>query len=205
MRPARPRTRASPLLYESAAAVLRRLRGRRGGARGAAASASTRARGHTASWEVLPGGGGRRRVVGVLAGFPSREGDRLARRFVRADAAARCRRGAGRGTLRHLRAAGTLSPAPAGRRAATSTRSRSTPACRRRGVARALLAEAEPERARAGLRGVALDTGLRERAAPARSTRPTASRERDVRRAPDDAHAPARSAAPGFVSYFKAA
>jgi ribosomal protein S18 acetylase RimI-like enzyme len=70
-------------------------------------------------------------------------------------------------------------------------------------VARRLLAEAEAEAARAGLRGVALDTGLTN--APARALYAAYGfAERDVRRAADARTARAVGG-PGFVSYFKPA
>ena len=59
------------------------------GARAAAAAPrSTRAPAHTASWEVCHVAEAGGAVVGVLAAFPARDGDALARRFVRAHAAA---------------------------------------------------------------------------------------------------------------------
>jgi ribosomal protein S18 acetylase RimI-like enzyme len=68
-------------------------------------------------------------------------------------------------------------------------------------VARRLLAEAEATAARAGLRGVAVDTGLAN--APARALyKAYGFSERDVRRAPDADTARAVGG-PGFVAYFK--
>ena len=120
----------------------------------------------------------------------SREGDRLARRFVALTLRAAAAVALARACSRHLRAAGRVSPQPAARTPATSTRSRSTPRWRRRGVARALLDEAERAGARApACDGVALDTGLHNRP-PARSTRRYGFGEREIRRAPDDADRP---------------
>ncbi len=105
-------------------------------------------------------------------------------------------------TLRHLRAAGTLAPRPPGTAFyvdALAVRAD----WRRRGIARRLLADAEAQAAHAGLRGVALDTGLGN--APARSLyRAYGFAEHDERRAADDRVARAVGG-PGFVSYFKPA
>jgi ribosomal protein S18 acetylase RimI-like enzyme len=68
-------------------------------------------------------------------------------------------------------------------------------------VARRLLAEAEAAAASAGLRGVAVDTGLAN--APARALyEGYGFQERDVRRAPDPDTARAVGGS-GFVAYFK--
>ena len=129
----------------------------------------------------------RREVVGVLAGFPLRDGDGLARRFVSLSFA-RCRRGAGRGRA-----------APARRRAAPPppldlVRRRAGGAeARRQGVATALLSEAERRRAarRLGRRA-------RHRARQPRRRRSTTATGSSPRGRPAPTRAPrARSAGPG--------
>jgi ribosomal protein S18 acetylase RimI-like enzyme len=76
-------------------------------------------------------------------------------------------------------------------------------AWRRRGVAGALLRVAEAEAVRAGLAGVALDTGLANAGARALYTS-FGFEERDVRRARSARIADAVGG-PGFVGYFKSA
>ena len=139
----------------------------------------------------------------MVAGFPvARRRPALAP--VRpADAARACRRGAGRAR------SGTCARPATSRRTrrwtpTTSTRSRSTPSWRRRGIAQRLLDDApSARRARAGLRRLALDTGLHERARRGRCTTAYGFGEREIRRAPDDRTARALGG-PGFVGYLKA-
>ena len=146
---------------------------------------------HSASWEFCYIAEAEGDLIGVLAGFPSRRGEELARRFV--------------GTLpripvwrwprllRHLQAAGHVAPRPpAGSWYVEALAVRYD--WRRRGVARALLGEAEHQAKRNGSTGVALDTGLAN-GAPVPSTRPTASSAALCGAPPTNA-SPARSAAP---------
>jgi ribosomal protein S18 acetylase RimI-like enzyme len=120
-------------------------------------------RGHTASWEVCHVAEAGGEIVGVLAAFPSREGDALARRFVRLTLvhSAPWRIPA---LVRHLQATAAVAPLPPERMLYVDALA-TAPAHRRRGVARALLAEADRMAAAAGLDGVALDTGIENRAA----------------------------------------
>ena len=102
--------------------------------------------------------------------------------------------------LRHLRAAGLVSPNPPLSTLYVDALA-VAPGFRRRGVARTLLAEAEEAAAAAGLAGVALDTGLHND--PARSLYEGAGyRQREIRRAPSPSVA-AAIGGPGFVGYFK--
>jgi ribosomal protein S18 acetylase RimI-like enzyme len=200
VRPAHPDDACVPLLYASAQPYY-----------DAYAGGSERAlrlldavyprRGHAASYELCRVALADGTVAGVLIGFPVLDADRLARRFVQLTLP-RVPPWRWPGTLRHLRAAGTLAPRPP-QHAFYVDALAVDPRFRRRGVARRLLAEAEAEAARAGLRGVALDTGLANR--PARALYAAYGfAERDVRRAADDRVARAVGG-PGFVSYFKPA
>ena len=75
------------------------------------------------------------------------------------------------------------------------------PAWRRRGVARALLGEADRMAAEHGLRGVALDTGIENRAARALYQR-SGFEQRGLRPVPDERSARAIGGS-GFVGYLK--
>jgi ribosomal protein S18 acetylase RimI-like enzyme len=102
--------------------------------------------------------------------------------------------------LRHLGAASRVSPHPPAGSWYVDALAVSA-GCRRRGVARRLLAEAEHAAARAGATGVALDTGLAN--APAQALYEACGyRRREVREAPDERTA-AAIGGPGFIAYFK--
>jgi GNAT superfamily N-acetyltransferase len=198
VRSARPEDAAEALLYASAAPYY-----------AAYAGGATRAqrllrrlyprRGHTASWEVCHVAVAGGEVVGVLAAFPTRDGDALARRFVRL-------------TLlhsppwrlpplvRHLRATAAISPQPPDGMLYVDALA-TAPAHRRRGVARALLAEADRLAAAAGLQGVALDTGIENRAARSLYEHSGFSPS-SLRPAPDARTARAVGGS-GFVGYVK--
>jgi ribosomal protein S18 acetylase RimI-like enzyme len=198
VRPARPDDPCVPLLFESARPYYTAYAG---SAKRALAllHAIYRERGHAASYEccrVAVAGG---ELVGVVAGFPVGDGDRLARRFVRLTLP-RLPPWRWPGTFRHLRAAGGVSPNPP-RDAYYVDALAVDPAWRRRGVARRLLDEAEAEAARAGLGSVALDTGLHNLAARA-LYQAYGFGEREIRHAPDERTARALGG-PGFVAYFK--
>ena len=155
--------------------------------------------GHTASWDVCrvaEAGGG---VVGVIAAFPSDDGDELARRFVRLTLAhsAPWRIPA---LFRHLRATAAVSPhPPAGMLYVDALAT--DPAHRRRGVATALLDDAERSARAAGLAGVALDTGIENRPARALYER-YGFTPRGLRPAPDERTVRAVGGS-GFVGYVK--
>jgi ribosomal protein S18 acetylase RimI-like enzyme len=138
-------------------------------------------------------------VAGALVAFASEEGDALARRFLTVSLP---RVGIWRwpAVARHLRASADVMPAPPARAlyvdALAVDESR-----RRRGVAQALLEDAERIATRRGLRGVALDTGLQNVAAQALYERAgfVAQGERRVA----DERVERIVGGPGFVSYFK--
>jgi|SRR4051794_14237033 ribosomal protein S18 acetylase RimI-like enzyme len=200
VRPARPEDPCVPLLYASSQPYYDAYAGTEARALALLRAVFPRP-GHAASYELCHVAEAEGQVAGVFAGFPVPAGDRLARRFV-ALTLPRLPPWRWPGTLRHLRAAGLLSPHPPWQSYYVDALA-VAPAFRRRGVARRLLAEAEREAARAGLQGVALDTGLAN--APARALYAAYGfAERDVRRAADDRIARAVGG-PGFVSYFKAA
>jgi ribosomal protein S18 acetylase RimI-like enzyme len=200
IRPARPDDPAVDLLYQSARPYYNAYAG---GSRRARAmlEAVFPKRGHAASFECCRVALASDEIVGVLAGFPVPEGDRLARRFVRLTVP-RLPPWAWPKTLGHLRAAGLLSPHPpfdAYYVDALAVSER----WRRRGIARMLLEDAARDAAAQGLSGLALDTGLHNESARA-LYRACGFREREVRRAPTP-RAERAIGGPGFVAYFKAA
>ena len=200
VRPARPDDACVALLYESAQPYYDAYAGSPARAQRLLRHVFPQ-RGHAASYELCRVALADGAVAGVLIGFPVRDADRLARRFVRLTLP-RLPPWRWPGTVRHLRAAGTLAPRPP-LQAFYVDALAVDPRFRRRGVARRLLDEAEAQAARAGLRGVALDTGLAN--APARALYSAYGfAERDVRQAADDRVARAVGG-PGFVSYFKPA
>lgn len=201
IRPARPDDPVAGLLYESAKPYYDAYANGAARAR-AMLEAIYPQRGHAASYElcrVAIGADGA--IVGVVAGFPVLAGDRLARRFVRLSVP-RLPFWAWPSTLRHLRAAGRVSPSPPVDAYYIDALAVDQ-GHRRQGVARALLEDAEDRARRAGLAGLALDTGLHN--APARALYAAYGfHQHDVRRAPDERTARAIGG-PGFVGYFKAA
>ena len=198
VRPATPADPADGLLYTSAKPYYDAYAGSETRAR-ALLAAVYRRTGHAASYEVctlveLDGD-----MAGVAAWFPVDEGDRRARRFV-ALTAPRVPPWRWPALLRHLRAAGLVSLSPPLRTLYVDALA-VAPEFRRRGVARALLTEAEQVARTAGLAGVALDTGLHN--APARSLyEGFGYRQREIRRAPN-ASVEAAIGGPGFVGYLK--
>jgi GNAT superfamily N-acetyltransferase len=198
VRAAQPEDSAGALLYESAKPYYDAYAGTETRARRLLATVYDRPA-HSASWEFCFVAEAQEQVVGVLAGFPSRRGEELARRFI-ALTLPRIPPWRWPGLLRHLHAAGRVAPRPpAGSWYVDALAVRDD--WRRRGVARALLAVAEHQADRNGSTGVALDTGLGN--APARALYEACGYTRGpLRRAPDDRIARAIGG-PGFVSYFK--
>jgi len=198
VRAARPEDPAARLLYVSAAPYYDQYAGGEARARRLLDSVYPH-RQHTASWEVCHVAVIDGAVAGVLAAFPVAEGELLARRFIRLTL--------GRippwrlpGLIRHLRASSAVSPQPPAGVLYVDALA-VDPAWRRRGVARALLAEADRIAAVRNLRGVALDTGIENRAARALYQR-SGFEQRGLRPVPDERSARAIGGS-GFVGYVK--
>jgi GNAT superfamily N-acetyltransferase len=199
VRAALPEDPAHGLLFDSAAPYYTAYAGSEERGRRLLRALYPRER-HTASWDVCRVAEAEGELVGVIAAFPSDDGDELARRFVRL-------------TLRHsppwripalfrhLRATAAVSPHPPPGMLYVDALA-TAPAHRRRGVATALLEDAERLARRAGLAGVALDTGIENRAARALYER-YGFTQRGLRPAPDDRTARAVGGS-GFVGYVKA-
>lgn len=155
--------------------------------------------GHIASYEVCRVALVDGEVVGVLAGFPLREADGLATRFVGLSLR-RLPPWRWPGVLAHLRAAGRLTPHPphdAFYVDALAVR----PSAQRKGIASALLDEAARAAAARLSSGVALDTGLANTGARA-FYEAVGFERREIRTAPDARTARAIGGR-GFVSYFR--
>ena len=179
------------LLYESAAARYDQFAGDRGRAR-VLLERSFRRRGNTASCETISVVELEGRVAGVLAAFPSAEGDRRARRFLRM-ALVGMAPWRWAEALQIFRLGTDAVPPPPGDALYVDALATSA-ALRRRGAGRALLAEAERRARDAGLVAVALDTG--ERNAPARALYERSGFVVSARRDAD-------GAMPGLVAYVK--
>jgi ribosomal protein S18 acetylase RimI-like enzyme len=199
VRPARPEDAAAELLFESAKPYYTAYAGSERGALRLLQRVWAR-RGHAASFEFCllahtPQG----EIVGVMAGFPVRDGDRLSRRFIRLTLP-RVPPWRLPGTFAHLYAAGGVAPQPpldAYYVDALAVDDRH----RRQGIAQRLLRAAEGQAAHLGCRRIALDTGLHNR--PARALYDAYGfREREIRRAPNDRIARFLGG-PGFVGYLK--
>jgi ribosomal protein S18 acetylase RimI-like enzyme len=198
VRPATPADPADELLYVSAQPYYDAYAGGERRARSLLGSVYGR-RGHAASFEVCRVAELDGELAGVIAWFPVAESDKRARRFVLLTAP-RVPPWRWPALLRHLRAAGLVSPHPPPRTLYVDALAVAVP-FRRRGVARELLAGAEAAAAAAGMDGVALDTGLHNE--PARALYERAGyRPREIRRAPSPAVA-AAIGGPGFVGYLK--
>jgi ribosomal protein S18 acetylase RimI-like enzyme len=198
VRPATPIDPVDSLLYLSAKPYYDAYAGSEARARALLAAVYGRP-GHAASFDVCAVAELDGELAGVIAWFPVSEGDERARRFVSLTAP-RVPPWRWPALLRHLRAAGLVSPSPPPRMLYVDALA-VDPAFQRRGVARALLARAEEAAVAHALEGVALDTGLHN--APARALYETAGfSEREIRRAPSDRVA-AAIGGPGFVSYQK--
>jgi ribosomal protein S18 acetylase RimI-like enzyme len=198
VRSALPEDPADGLLFASAAPYYTAYAGTEERGRRLLRSLYPRAR-HTASWEVCRVAEAGGELVGVIAAFPSDDGDELARRFVRLTLrhSAPWRIPA---LFRHLRATAAVSPHPPPGVLYVDALA-TAPEHRRRGVATALLEDAERRAARAGLKGVALDTGIENRAARSLYER-YGFTQRGLRPAPDDRTARAVGGS-GFVGYLK--
>ena len=198
MRAALPNDPVAALLYESAKPYYDAYAGTEARARHLLSAIYGRPA-HSASWEFCHVAEIDGDVVGVLAGFPSRRGEELGRRFL-ALTMPRIPPWRWARVMRHLRAAGRVAPMPpAGSWYVDALAVRGD--WRRRGVARTLLEIAEHQARRDGATGVALDTGLGN--APARALYEACGFTRgSFRRAPDERIERAIGG-PGFVSYFK--
>jgi GNAT superfamily N-acetyltransferase len=199
VRPARPQDRAGPgLLYASAAPYYDAYAGSRRRAVRVLDAIWTKP-GHTASLEICHVAELDGAVAGILAAFPSPEGDRLARRFL---ALSLVRLPAWRWLviIRHLHASAAVMPIPPADALYVDALAVGED-FRRRGVAMLLLESAAELARERGLRGVALDTGLEN--AGARALYEHAGFETGaVHAAPDERIARAVGG-PGFISYFK--
>jgi ribosomal protein S18 acetylase RimI-like enzyme len=164
VRAARPADPVAELLYLSAAPYYAAFAGGADHARALLARLYPRG-GHTASWEVCRVALVDGSVAGVLAAFPADAGDALARRFVRMSLV-RTPPWRLPALVRHLQATAVVAPQPPCGVLYVDALA-THPGFRRRGVATALLAEADRMAARAGLPAVALDTGIENRAARA--------------------------------------
>jgi ribosomal protein S18 acetylase RimI-like enzyme len=198
VRPATPDDPLSELLYLSAKPYYDAYAGSEGRARALVTALYPRT-GHAASFEVCAVAEVDGALAGVIARFPAAEGDARARRFVNLTAP-RIPPWRWPALIRHLRAAGLVSPHPPHSTLYVDALA-VDPRFRRRGVARALLAAAEQQAAGAGLEGVSLDTGLRNDAARALYAA-AGYEERETRHAPNPAVASAVGGS-GFVSYLK--
>ena len=199
VRAARPADRAAELLYLSAAPYYAAFAGGPDHARALIARLYPR-RGHTASWEVCRVALVDGAVAGVLAAFPADEGEELARRFVRMTLV-RTPPWRLPALVRHLNATAAIAPRPP-RDVLYVDALATHPDFRRRGVATALLDEADRVAARAGLPAVALDTGIENRAARALYEH-RGFTGRGLRPAPSERAARAIGGS-GFVGYVRA-
>jgi ribosomal protein S18 acetylase RimI-like enzyme len=198
VRPATPADPADDLLYLSAKPYYDAYAGSEARARSLLASVYHR-RGHAASFEVCEVAEVGDTLAGVIAWFPVSEGDERARRFVSLTAP-RVPPWRWPALLRHLRAAGVVSPSPPPHTLYVDALA-VAPEFRRRGVARAMLQRAEAAATEHGLAGITLDTGLHNE--PARELYEACGfRAREIRRAPSE-HVAEAIGGPGFVSYLK--
>lgn len=198
VRAARPDDPAAGLLYASAAPYYTAYAGDEARARRLLRVLYPRG-GHTASWEVCRVAEACGDIVGVLAAFPADAADALARRFVRLTLA-HVPPWRVPGLFRHLRATAAVAPHPPTGMLYVDALA-TDPAHRRRGVARTLLADAERQAVEAGLAGVALDTGIENRAARSLYEH-SGFLSRGLRPAPDERTARAVGGS-GFVGYVK--
>jgi ribosomal protein S18 acetylase RimI-like enzyme len=198
VRPAAPGDGADDLLYLSARRYYDAYAGSEAAARRMLRRVHLRP-GHPASVALSRVAEADGRVVGVIVGFPSVDGEQLARRFL-ALTAPRIPPWRWPRLVRHLRAAAGLAPIPAAGSWYVDALAVAEDA-RRQGVARALLADAEAIARAEGATGVALDTGL-ENVAARRLYEASGYEQRDIRRA-KGARAERAVGGAGFVGFFK--
>jgi len=198
VRPAELEDRADDLLYLSAWRYYDAYAGGEQAARRILRRVHRRP-GHTASVSLCRVAVADGRVVGVIVSFPAGEAEALAVRFLNLTAL-RVAPWRWPRLVRHLNAASVMSPTPAAGSWYVDALAVAEDA-RRRGVARALLADAEAIAREQGATGVSLDTGLEN--TPARRLYEASGYEqRDIRRARDERAARAIGGA-GFVGFFK--
>jgi ribosomal protein S18 acetylase RimI-like enzyme len=165
VRPGRPTDDgAADLLYESAAPYYDAYAGGSRRARRVLSAVYPR-RGHTASYEICRVAELDGEIVGVMAAFPSAAGDRLARRFLGLTVA-RMPAWHWPVVLRHLKASAKITPVAPPRTLYVDALAVRADA-RRRGVASALLREAEEMARDVGATAISLDTGLENTGAQA--------------------------------------
>jgi ribosomal protein S18 acetylase RimI-like enzyme len=198
VRPAAPDDGADDLLYLSARRYYDAYAGSEAAARRMLRRVYQRP-GHPASVALSRVAESDGRVVGVIVGFPSADGEQLARRFLTLTAP-RIPPWRWPRLARHLRAAADLAPNPAAGSWYVDALAVAEDA-RRQGVARALLADAEAIARATGATGVALDTGL-ENAAARRLYEASGYEQRDIRRA-NSGRAERAVGGAGFVGFFK--
>ena len=197
VRAGRPEDPAAGLLYESARPYYDVYAGCEARARRILAAVYPR-RGHNASYAIcrvvwLDG-----ELAGVLAGFPAEQGEALAGRFLTLTAP-RIPPWHWPVLLGHLRAARTVAPAPPAGSFYVDGLAVSEGA-RRRGVARALISDAQTVARHTGATGVALDTGIEN--AQARAFYEALGFEPSGERRAPSGSAARRIGGVGFVSYF---
>jgi ribosomal protein S18 acetylase RimI-like enzyme len=198
VRPARPEDPAVRLLFESAKPYYTAYAGSEQRALALLTALWART-GHAASYELCRVAVSGDRIVGLVAGFPVQEADRLSRRFV-GMTFRRLPPWRWPHTYRHLRAAGEVAPRPPFDAYYVDALA-VDPRYRRQGVAHRLLEEAAAQARGAGLKRLALDTGLQNE--PARALyRAFGFDQREIRRAADERAARALGG-PGFVAYLK--
>jgi len=199
VRPARPEDRAAAkLLYASAQPYYDAFAGSPERALRLLAAVWPKP-GHTAGYDacrvaVVDGA-----VAGALVAFPSEDGDALARRFL-ALSLRRLPVWRWPRVLGHLRASAQVMPVPPARSLYVDALAVDAGA-RRRGVATALLGDAERTASSRGLRGVALDTGLEN--ASARALYAASGFAVTGEQRVPDARAARAVGGQGFVSFFK--
>jgi ribosomal protein S18 acetylase RimI-like enzyme len=198
VRPAVPDDPCVPLLFESAEPYYTAYAGSSSRALSLLQAVFAEP-GHAASYDCCTVAYLDGELVGVVAGFPVEQGDRLSRRFI-ALTVPKLPPWRWWGTFRHLRAAGNVAPSPPPDAYYVDALAVAEP-WRRRGIAKRLLDVAHEQAKQAGLDRLALDIGLQNTDAR-RFYEAYGFGEREIRRAPN--HRTARAlGGPGFVGYLK--